>query len=135
MELTERPLSGALFFVMPSSPSPAASEPDAKTDILDPAKIHVVDIECEQTGNVFCWDCYDPLSQTHSENGDSRQSVFRIVDDTVYLRTINWARSASPDAEACVEWRSTGLSPDEVTRIRVHTWPRAKPDRTFQYRM
>lgn len=119
--------------VAPSSDS--APQPVPNVDHIDPTKVRVVDIECESTGTVYCRDCYDPIQQRHPKMDYPGQSVFKVVDDIVYLRTIDWARSSSPDAKAEVIWEATGLTTDEVTRIRIYTWPRAEPGRTFQYRV
>lgn len=87
-------------------------------DRLDPQKIRVVDVENKETGEILRWDCYDPDGGS-AEMGD----VLRLEDGELWLRTIDWARSNLPSAEALLLWKTTGLAQEQIGRIGVFTWP------------
>lgn len=93
---------------------------------IDPEKVRVVDVEVKASGEVLRRDCYDPDGGP-AEMGD----VLRIEENQLWLRTLQWARSKSPSADLTLTWESTGLSPEEVGRIGVFTWPIGDPVRVF----
>jgi len=117
----------------PSSPSQipdgehTSEERTAHTpDRIDPTKVRVVDVEKKATGEVIRRDCYDPDGGA-AEMGD----VMRLDKGQLWLRTIDWARSSSPHAELTLTWEPMGLTPEDIGRIGVFTWPLGEPVRVF----
>lgn len=117
------------------TPSPPSSEPDlppaGTVDQIDPGKVYVVDVEHVRTGEVVRRDCYDPNGALRSGTPGDVRTVFHLRNEEVYVRAINWARSASFEPEVVLKWVPTGMHVDEVDRIRVFTWPNAEPVRIF----
>jgi hypothetical protein len=96
----------------PASPPDRATTPDR----FEPAKIRVVDVEGAD-GAVERFDCYDPQTE---------EKIFRLKGDRVQVRALKWARSADMNAEPEVRWIDTGLSAEEVERIRIFGWPQGE---------
>lgn len=117
----------------PSRGSPSPLPPADQVDQLDPAQIRVVDVEHERTGEVVRRDCYDPDGLGPSDVNGARK-VFELVDGEVYVRAIDWARSADMDADVALRWMPTGMEVQEVNRIRVFTWPDAELSQVFRHR-
>lgn len=104
-----------------------SEERESRTpDRIDPDKVRVVDVEKKGTGEVLRRDCYDPDGGP-AEMGD----VMRLDEGTLWLRTVDWARSASLDAELTLTWEPMDLTPEEIGRIGVFTWPMGEPVRVF----
>jgi len=104
---------------------PVTEEADTPVRI-DPQKVRVVDVEIKDTGELVRRDCYDPDGGP-AEMGD----VMRLKDDQLWLRVIRWAREKVHSSEVQVEWQATGLTPDEIGRIGVFTWPVGTAVRVF----
>lgn len=110
----------------PKRPSePKKEERSVEPNRLDPQKVRVVDVEKKETGEVLRRDCYDPDSGP-AEMGD----VMRLKEGELWLRTINWARERSRE-DLALTWEPTGLSPEDIGRIGVFTWPSGEPVRLF----
>jgi hypothetical protein len=90
----------------------------------------VVDVECD--GRVVRLDCYVPDGSLAVDDPNGLRSVFRLVDGTIHVQTIDWAQSRSLDSSLEVTWRSTGLHAADVDRIRVYTWPDGELVRIFR---
>lgn len=93
---------------------------------LDPSNVRVVALVITATGQILRHDCYDPEG-SGAEIGD----VMRIQKDQLWLRTVEWARSRSMDAEIRLQWTPMGIAPEEIGRISVFTWPEKDPLRVF----
>lgn len=106
--------------------------PAGSVDQLDPRQIRVVDVEHERTGEVVRHDCYDPDGLDPGDLNGARK-VFELVDGEVYVRAIDWARSADMDAAVALRWIPTGMHIQEVDRIRVFTWPDAELSQVFRH--
>lgn len=104
------------------SGSASAADPPTTPDRFDPANIRVVDVEGTD-GTVERFDCYDALGA---------EKLFRIEDDVVQVRALDWARSEDMHAEPEVKWVDTGFSAEAVDRIRVFDWPKGEPIRTHE---
>lgn len=96
------------------NPDPDPPRPASTPSRFVPSKIRVVDVESEAEGTVVRFDCYE---------GEAEEDLFRVADDEVEVRRLAWARSSDMNATPEVKWTSTDLSPAEVDRIRVFTWP------------
>jgi hypothetical protein len=94
-------------------PEKSAIEPDR----LHPQKGRVVDVEEKDTGDILRRDCYDPDGGA-AEMGD----VMRLKDGELWLRTMGWTRERSKKTLE-LTWEPTGLSPEEIGRVGVFTWP------------
>lgn len=106
--------------------------PAGQVDCLDPSQIRVVDVEHERTGEVVRRDCYDPVGMDPGDLNGVRK-VFELVDGEVYVRAIDWARSAEMDADVALRWIPTGMQVQEVDQIRVSTWPDAELSQVFRH--
>lgn len=107
----------------PDESGPASSSGQPTTpDRFDPAKIRVVDVECED-GTVERFDCYASVAE---------EKLFRLEDDEVQVRALDWARSADMDAEPGVCWIGTGLPAWDIDRIRVFSWPKGELVRDYE---
>lgn len=98
--------------------SGSASAPDRPStpDRFDPAKVRVVDVEGTD-GTVERFDCYE---------SEGTEKLFRLEEEAVQVRALDWARSEDMNAEAEVKWVDTGLSVGDVNRIRVFGWPKGE---------
>lgn len=115
-----------------SRPSRSSLPPAGQVDSLDPGHVRVVEIEPEQTDEVVRHDCYNPAGMDPS-NLDGIRNVFELVNGEVYVRAIDWARSAEMDADVALRWISTGIQVHEIDRIRVRTWPDAQLSQVFRH--
>ena len=106
--------------------------PAGQVDCLDPSQNRVVDVEHERTGEVVRRDCYDPVGMDPGDLNGVRK-VFELVDGEVYVRAIDWARSAEMDADVALRWIPTGMQVQEVDQIRVSTWPDAELSQVFRH--
>ena len=116
-----------------SRPSRSSLPPAGQVSQFDPDQIRVVDVEHERTGEVVRHDCYDPDGLDAGDLNGVRK-VFELVDGEVYVRAIDWARSADMDADVTLRWMPTGMPIQEVDRIRVFTWPDAELSQVFRHR-
>jgi hypothetical protein len=102
----------------PTSPPDRPTTPDR----FDPAQIRVLDIE-GTNGEVERFDCYAARTE---------EKMFRLKGDRVQVRALEWARSDDMDAKPEVQWIDTGLSVEEVDRIRIFGWPQGEMIRVYK---
>lgn len=108
------------------TPEGAVTEDTHTPDRIDPGKVRVVDVEVKESGALVRRDCYDP------DGGPAIMGdVMRLKDGQLWLRVIRWARAKSPDSEVRIQWEATGLTPDDIGRIGVFTWPQGTAVRVF----
>jgi hypothetical protein len=93
---------------------------------LEPSHVRVVALVIKRTGRVVQHDCYDP----DGRDADMR-NLMQFKEGTLWLRTIDWARSKSMDADVHVRWTSMGVTTEEVGRVSIFRWPRKEPIRVF----
>lgn len=112
---------------MPRSATRAADDlpPSSPLKSIHPGKIRVVDLEHE-SGMVLRRDCYDEGKHSDGETIEDLPTLFRLINKEVFIRTIDWAQSRSPESEIALRWEATGMRVDNVDRIRIFTWPDAK---------
>lgn len=103
--------------------SGSGSPPDRPStpDRFDPAQVRVVDVEGTD-GTVERFDCYESTGA---------EKPFRVEEEAVHVRALDWARSEDMNAEAEVTWIDTGLAVEDVGRIRVFAWPKGELLRTY----
>lgn len=115
-----------------SHPSHSSLPPAGQVDHLDPDHVRVVEIESKRADEVVRHDCYDPAGMDPSDL-DGVRNVFERADGEVYVRAIDWARSAEMDADVALHWVPTGMQVEEVDQIRVRTWPDAELSQVFRH--
>ena len=81
----------------------------------------MVDVECDV-----------PDSSLTVDDPSGLRSVFRLVDGTIHVQTIDWAQSRSLESDGEETWRSPGLHVADVDRIRGYTWPDGELVRIFR---
>lgn len=109
----------------PASTPEAANGAAASLACIEPCKVRVVALVVKRSGQVRRYDCYDP-----EHDGTGVGDIMSLREDEIWLRTLDWARSAAR-TEAGLRWRRTGLTTDEVGRVSVFRWPRGTLVRVF----
>lgn len=112
---------------MSRSTAPTANElpPSSPVTSIHPGKIRVVDLENE-SGTVLRRDCYDEGDYSDEDTIDDLPTLFRVINQEVFVRTIDWARSRSPESEIALRWEATGMRVEDVHCVRIFTWPNAE---------
>ena len=116
-----------------SSPPDPSLPPAGRVDQLNPDQVRIVDLEKSDSDTTTRLDCYDPDGDLADGNLEGVRSVFQLVDGTVYVRAIDWARSPSLDPSVELHWVDTGMRVENVDRIRVFTWPEAELAQVFKH--
>lgn len=99
---------------MPSLQELAKRNPKAANslDQIDPNRVYVVEVD---TGtDTIRRDCYAPGEEI---------KMFRLLEDEVELQVLQWDHTTSMHPEVKVEWVGTGISNEDVERIRIFEWP------------
>jgi hypothetical protein len=93
---------------------------------IDPNKVRIVALVHTSTGRIVRRDCYAPEG-----DGTDIGNILRLQEGKLWLRTLDWARSKSMEAEIHLRWMPTGFTPEEIGRISVFRWPDKDPLRVF----
>jgi hypothetical protein len=118
--------------VQPNAGSSEESLRSQVIDRIDPTKVRVVAFECYEESKVVRHDCYDPERRLEDADPKSVRSILKLVHGEVFVRVIDWARSASMTPSVELEWVATGLHVEDIDRILVSTWPDGATLRIFQ---
>lgn len=112
---------------MSRSAAPAANDlpPSSPLTSIHPGKIRVVDLE-DESGTVLRRDCYDKGEYSDGDAIEDLPTLFRVINREVFIRTIDWAQSRSPESEIALRWEATGMKVEDVDRVRIFTWPDAE---------
>lgn len=109
-----------------TGPAPSSNEEVLPQGRINPEKVRVVDLENTATDEIVRRDCYDPDGGP-AEMGD----VMCLSEDTLWLRTINWARAGDMNPEVHLQWTTIDIPLEHIGRIGVFTWPEAEAVRIF----